>query len=299
VADNTTLNTGVGGDVIVTEQPGGAGPKIPVSKIYTGALDVNGGPVTATNPLDVRISDATNTASVKAASTAAAGTDKALVVVVSPNNAVAVTGTFWQATQPVSGTVAVTGTFWQATQPVSGTFWQATQPVSGTVAVTGTFWQATQPVSAASLPLPTGAATLAGQTTLGSQTSKLNDGTNTAAVKAASTAAATTDPALVVTVSPNTPIKTYQNTPTATLTSVAGSATSVTVLASNAARKGAMVVNDSTSIVYIAFSATATSTAFSAKLNASDYYEVPFGYTGIITGIWVTATGSARVTEIT
>lgn len=30
-------------------------------------------------------------------------------------------------------TVAVTGTFWQATQPVSGTFWQATQPVSGTV----------------------------------------------------------------------------------------------------------------------------------------------------------------------
>lgn len=49
--------------------------------------------------------------------------------------------------------VAVSGTFWQATQPVSGTFWQATQPVSGT------FWQATQPVSASSLPLPTGAST--------------------------------------------------------------------------------------------------------------------------------------------
>jgi hypothetical protein len=29
--------------------------------------------------------------------------------------------------------VAVTGTFWQATQPVSGTFWQATQPISGNV----------------------------------------------------------------------------------------------------------------------------------------------------------------------
>ena len=43
------------------------------------------------------------------------------------NSSVAVTGTFWQATQPVSGT------FWQATQPVSGTFWQATQPISGTV----------------------------------------------------------------------------------------------------------------------------------------------------------------------
>lgn len=57
------------------------------------------------------------------------------------------------ATQPVSiaSPVAVTGTFWQATQPVSGTFWQATQPVSlaAAVSVTGTFWQATQPVSIA------------------------------------------------------------------------------------------------------------------------------------------------------
>lgn len=88
----------------------------------------------------------------------------------------AVSGTFWQTTQPVSGTLAttqsgtwnvgqsgtwtvqpgntanttpwlvslsgtnsivpVTGTFFQATQPVSGTFFQATQPISGTVAAT-------------------------------------------------------------------------------------------------------------------------------------------------------------------
>lgn len=54
---------------------------------------------------------------------------------------------------PSSVTSPVSGTFWQATQPVSGTFWQATQPVSGT------FFQATQPISAATLPLPTGAAT--------------------------------------------------------------------------------------------------------------------------------------------
>ena len=40
----------------------------------------------------------------------------------------------------------------------------------------------TQPVSAASLPLPTGAATAANQTTLGSQTTKINDGTTTVAV---------------------------------------------------------------------------------------------------------------------
>lgn len=73
-------------------------------------------------------------------------------------SAVPVSGTFYPATQPVSGSVsisgsvAVTGSFYQATQPVSGTFWQATQPVSiasmPTTPVTGTFWQATQPVSA-------------------------------------------------------------------------------------------------------------------------------------------------------
>lgn len=81
---------------------------------------------------------------------------------------VAVTGAFWPATQPVSGSVSVAN--FPGTQPVSGTFWQATQPVSiaAPVPVTGTFWQATQPVSgpltdgqlrAAPLPLPTGAAT--------------------------------------------------------------------------------------------------------------------------------------------
>jgi len=66
----------------------------------------------------------------------------------------------------VSGSVAVTGTFWQATQPVSGpltdTQLRATAvPVSvpGSVAVTGAFFQATQPVSATALPLPTGAST--------------------------------------------------------------------------------------------------------------------------------------------
>ncbi len=66
----------------------------------------------------------------------------------------------------VTGSVAVTGTFWQATQPVSIASLPAlsagtavighviadsgsTTAVTGNVAVTGTFWQATQPVSIA------------------------------------------------------------------------------------------------------------------------------------------------------
>jgi hypothetical protein len=63
--------------------------------------------------------------------------------------------------------------------------------------------QSSIPITAASLPLPAGAATSANQTTLGNQTSKINDGTNTATVKAASTAAVATDTALVVAISPN------------------------------------------------------------------------------------------------
>jgi hypothetical protein len=52
--------------------------------------------------------------------------------------------------------VAVTGTFYQATQPVSGTV-----GISGTVPVSGTFYQVTQPVSLASLPsLATGSNTI-------------------------------------------------------------------------------------------------------------------------------------------
>ena len=76
---------------------------------------------------------------------------------------IAVTGTFWQTTQPVSiatmPSTPVTGTFWQTTQPVSGTVTVSnpqtsvsitgtpTVSVSGTVPVSGTFYQATQPVS--------------------------------------------------------------------------------------------------------------------------------------------------------
>lgn len=61
-------------------------------------------------------------------------------------------------------------------------------------------------VTAASLPLPSGAATSANQTTLGNQTTKINDGTNTATIKPASTAAVATDTAIVVAISPNNSI---------------------------------------------------------------------------------------------
>jgi len=45
--------------------------------------------------------------------------------------------------------------------------------------------------------------------------------------------------------------------------------------------------------------ATASISSFTVKMQTDSYYEVPFGYTGIIDGVWDSATGSARVTDIT
>ena len=117
-----------------------------------------------------------------------------------------VTGTFWQATQPISavslplptgamastgGTVglvagsALAGKFGidqttpgttngvvvnSSALPTGAALDASLQSIltklNASIAVTGTFWQATQPVSAASLPLPTGAATAANQATV-------------------------------------------------------------------------------------------------------------------------------------
>jgi hypothetical protein len=60
------------------------------------------------------------------------------------------------------GTVAVSGSFYQTTQPISGSV-----SITGTPSVSVDNFPVTQPVSAASLPLPTGAATAANQPALG------------------------------------------------------------------------------------------------------------------------------------
>lgn len=88
---------------------------------------------------------------------------------------------------------------------------------------------------------------------------------------------------------------------TGTVTSVASAATSTTLLAANAARKGATIYNTDANAVKILLAAgTASATNFSVSIAANGYYEVPFGYTGIITGIWdVDGAGAALITQFT
>jgi hypothetical protein len=83
------------------------------------------------------------------------------------------------------------------------------------------------------------------------------------------------------------------------VTTVADNASSVTVLASNASRKSAEIYNDSAATLYLLLANdTASSSKFTAKLPAGAFFIVPFGYTGIVVGIWSSAPGGfARVTE--
>ena len=90
------------------------------------------------------------------------------------------------------------------------------------------------------------------------------------------------------------------NPATGTQSSVASSASNVTLLAANAARKGASIFNDSTTNLFVKFGATASTTSFAVKMIPFSYFELEFPcYTGIIDGIWDTANGSARVNEMT
>jgi len=85
---------------------------------------------------------------------------------------------------------------------------------------------------------------------------------------------------------------------TATQSSVASSATDVTILAANTRRYGASVYNDSSAVLYLLLGAgTSSATVHTLQVAPGAYFEVPYGFTGILKGLWASATGSARVTE--
>jgi len=109
----------------------------------TGSATITG-PVTVTNEVEIKNSEnspipvsdnnssLTVDGTVELGATSLAALENISVTFPSSQNvsvqnaSLAVTGTFWQATQPVSLATA-------PTTPVTGTFWQATQPISGTV----------------------------------------------------------------------------------------------------------------------------------------------------------------------
>lgn len=86
---------------------------------------------------------------------------------------------------------------------------------------------------------------------------------------------------------------------TSAITSVGSATSSTSLLAANVNRIGATVYNDSTATLYVALSTSASTSTYTAQVQAGGYYEVPYGWDGAIFGIWAAVNGNARVTELT
>lgn len=99
------------------------------------------------------------------------------------------------------------------------------------------------------------------------------------------------------------PMPVKRTTDTATLTSVAASVTSVTVIAANVNRRGLRLHSvTSSGQCYVRMgggTAAATLGGHSFDMQPGALYEDPDGYTGAVTAIWATATGGLNVTELT
>lgn len=93
------------------------------------------------------------------------------------------------------------------------------------------------------------------------------------------------------------------NTQAAVTSTVASSATVVTLLPANGRARMRTISNESTAILYIKYGSAASLTDYTASVgptgtNGSGYYEFPVPlYGGIVTGIWAAANGNARITE--
>jgi len=166
---------------------GGANPQLTVTlNASRGARSVtidSSLPAGSSTIGKVRLTDGTNTATVKGASANAVASDLALVVSVSPNTAVKLD----------AGTNAI------------GTVKLSDSTNSAAIKGPGSPAQNTDSALVVAISPGTPVKLDVGTNTIGSV--KLTDGTNSAAVKAASTAAVVTDPAMVVAVSPGTPVK--------------------------------------------------------------------------------------------
>lgn len=254
------------------------------STITIGTVD-QGSPNTTANAWPVKLVDAggVNVAAVNGAGQVAVnvGNFPVTQAVTGP-----LTDTQLRATPvPVSGTFSPSGTQdvnIVSTIPVPVTDNGGSLTVDGTVAISGSV-AVTGPLTDAQLRASAVPVSLTSTTVTGNVTVVQPTGTNLHTVIDSGTVTAA-----------------QITSSTATLSNVAGSASSVTILASNASRKMAMIQNDSTSSLYLKFGTTASTSSYTVLMVTNSYYELPNPvYTGRIDGIWLVATGNARVTELT
>jgi hypothetical protein len=86
---------------------------------------------------------------------------------------------------------------------------------------------------------------------------------------------------------------------TATSEPVASAIASTVLLEANVNRKGATFYSASSARLSINLGATASAADCIIELDLGDYWELPFGYTGVVSGVWSAVSGSVLVSELT
>lgn len=151
--------------------------------------------------------------------------------------------------------------------------------------------QTAVPISAASLPLPTGAATEATLAT------RLADATFTSRINTlGQKTMANSTPVVIASDQSAIPVSFTASAGTATVSRIATSTTVATALAANASRTG-LIINTESGTTYVKFGSTATTTDYTVELAANSTYEYQ-GYKGIVTVIRPSGTGNIQVTEV-
>ena len=86
---------------------------------------------------------------------------------------------------------------------------------------------------------------------------------------------------------------------TATSEPVASATVSTVLLAANINRKGATFYSASSARLSINLGDTASVADHLIQLDLGDYWELPFGYTGVVSGVWSAVSSSVLVGELT
>lgn len=85
----------------------------------------------------------------------------------------------------------------------------------------------------------------------------------------------------------------------AEMANVESAATSTLIFAANLKAVNRMVHNDSSAILYLKYGSAASDTSYTVEMGPGDYFEFPTPcYRGVVYGIWASANGYARTTEV-
>jgi hypothetical protein len=86
---------------------------------------------------------------------------------------------------------------------------------------------------------------------------------------------------------------------TPTVTSVAATVGNVTLLGANVNRFGAAFYVEGGQPLFLKLGSSAGTVDYTVQVTPGAYYELPFNYSGTVAGIWQTAGGTVRITEVT